>query len=210
LAQGRFKGCATRRDKTCDEWDVGLDLQQKGEGFGDLFNPVWGSYVESQTRLQTAQACIDNNILPLSIAVDGILSNKPLNKLPLGDRLGDWRLSSKCPSIVVSSGVVAVKDKENVAEFSLDYDWLKKQAEDNPEASSYEMTKLSPVTLAKAINDNKLEDLGKLKQITRSVDLKYEVKRMYKDQPANGRQLMKGQYQSYPIDVSLARGFIGG
>jgi len=116
---------------------------------------------------------------------------------------GKWELSSSAPCIVAGTAVVAIKGKEKAAEFSLDYDWLMEEIKQHPEANEYKMTKLSPVTLAVALNENKWEELGQLREITKVVDIGNEVKRCYKASPKNGQELLEKQYQSVPWDISL-------
>ena len=93
--------------------------------------------------------------------------------------MGSWKLTAKSSAIIVSSGVVAVqgKDDDATADFSLRYEWLKSEIEKHPEQSEYEMVKQSPVTLMKAITQNKLATLGCLEVIKKTVDVKYGLKR---------------------------------
>ena len=176
-------------------------LEVKGDSFGDHFNPVWGAEVEINTRLNVFEMCMKNGILPLSIAVDGVLTDRPLNIT--GNGYGSWKLSSHCPALVISSGIVAVKDKEHNHDFSLDYDWLMESIKTNPDRSEYDMSKTSPVTLENAINRNMLDRLGEIEIITRTIDIVWEAKRFYEKKPKTGGELLQNRYSSDPWNISL-------
>lgn len=184
--------------------EIRHDAKKDEEGFGEQFNPVWGAEVETQTRLAVARFILSHNILPslLSVAVDGVLLSHPIN-IEVNGAMGEWKLTANCPAFVIGSGVVAVKDKLAVSEFSANYEWLIEQIESNPKASKYYQTKLSPVTLAKACNLNWIDKLGSLVEITKTIDVEYEGKRLYRVAPVNGGQLMKKQYVSDPVDISM-------
>jgi hypothetical protein len=181
-------------------WGKLLEIQQ-GEP-GRHFNPVWGSLVESQTRLEVFKSCMDNQTIPLSIAVDGVLTDKPLN-LTMGG-LGNWKQTLNCPALVISSGIVALRDKEKKHDFSLDYSWLIEQIKENPSEAEYTMKKLSPISLDKAINTN-LDDLGTIKESTRSIDVTYESKRLYPQYPTCGKDLLSKVYSSVALDTSIIK-----
>jgi hypothetical protein len=120
-------------------------------------------------------------------------------------KLGEWKLTGVGKVIAVSSGIVAVevKDPMQVADFSLRYSWLEKAIKDNPRSSYYDMDKWSTVSLKKACKNNKLDKLGQLEKITRTVDLLTEEKRMYRRSPKTGRELLHSQFQSVPMDISI-------
>jgi len=120
-------------------------------------------------------------------------------------KLGQWRFSGEGRVIAVSSGVVAVesKDPEQVADFSLRFSWLYEQARKNPNLIEYQMEKWSPMTLKKSCKLNKLEKLGQMEHIIRSIDLNVDEKRLYPVNPKNGRMLLHSQYKSMPLDISV-------
>ena len=120
--------------------------------------------------------------------------------------MGTWKLSSRCPSIIISSGVQTLKSKQHTGNFVLNYDWLLKQIEKKPKQKDYKISGLSPVTLAKAISSDRFKDLGNLEEISRVVDLQCEIKRCYPTEPKNGEELLIGQYSSIPWDVSVVQG----
>ena len=126
------------------------------------------------------------------------------NLLTKQDTMSCWKLTAYGPALVCSSGVVAVqaKDDDANADFSLKYEWLFKQIKANPGASEYSMSKWAPMTLARACNENKLDQLGNVIYVERAVDVKYELKRVYMEVPKNGAQLLRRQYKSLPRDVS--------
>ena len=199
-------------------------MLKKGEKY--ILNPVWAAEVETNTRLKCAEFVLSNNLQEnlLSIMVDGILiknivqpSHNPLLSKVAGSHdqlsatgnnkaMGTWKLSHHCPSIIISSGVQALKDKQHAGNFVLNYNWLLEQIEKRPKAKSYKISGLSPVTLAKAISTDRFQDLGNLEEISREIDLQCEIKRCYPVEPKNSKEMLTGQYNSIPWDVSVVQG----
>ena len=176
--------------------------------FGEHFFPPWAAEIETQTQLRVARTCMANNIIPISIAVDGFVTDKPL-KVFAGKKIGDWKISEECSALAVSSGVVALSSHVPEKDFSLDYEWLMQQISLDPENSEYIKRKWSPVSLAKACQEKRWQDLGKIEEIVKTVDIKFEKKRMYmKGMPQNGRELLEKVYSSFPKDTSMIEGEI--
>lgn len=198
-------------------------LLKQGEKY--ILNPVWACQTEVGVRLRVAEFILSNNLQDniLSITVDGVLiknidqpylnlllskvagSPDPLSAAENNKAMGTWKLSHHCPSIIISSGVQTLRDKRSAANFSLQYDWLLEQINKKPKAKSYSIKGLSPVTLAKAITQDRLQDLGNLETISREIDLQCEVKRCYPVEPHNGKELLTGQYDSEPWDISIVQ-----
>ena len=180
----------------------GKFLQKIGGGLGEMFNPVYGAEVEVNTQLKVAEFALQNNVVPLQIAVDGMLLDKPA-PTKVNPEMGDWKQAATAPCIIAGTGAVAVKGREQTGEFSLSYDWLKRCVEQEPAATVYKMSKWSPVTLAVALSMDKWDKLGSLQETTKTVDIGGEIKRCYRVAPKNGGELLDRHYESEPWDVSL-------
>lgn len=188
----------------------GKFLQINKNGFGDLFNPVWAAEVEVSTRLNTAAFVLDNNLVKncLHVAVDGVLASR---QVPIKDqgKIGQWKLSNVGAGFVISSGICAIQGKDAMqpdekegSDFILRYDWLKQAIEDQPNAREYCMTKLSPVSVQKAVLHNKMPQLGQHEEIVKTVDVSFETKREYERVPETGQQLLTHTYSSLPRDTA--------
>lgn len=186
-------------------WGKFLEVHQKGKDFelGDFYNPVWAAEVENPACIEVARFIYDNQLFSnlLSIAVDGVVTSSPVHSIQ-NNGMGSWRLSSVCPGFIISSGVVSLRDNTSTKDFSLRYYWLMNQIEKYPEQSEYTMTKLSPITVGKAVARNQYEKLGDLEKITKYVDVGYEMKRDYDKVPSCGKELLENKYESFAIDVS--------
>ena len=186
-------------------WGIMLQIK-KGNEIGEHFNPLGGSIVETQCRLDVFRFCMramKEGRKILHIAVDGNITDEPVSfvdrtkeKLP-----GQWRLEANCPSLIISSGCVAIRDKLGKGEFGMDYDWLVDQIKKNPEQVEYPETKLSPMTLAVCINENKYDKIGDIDTLTKTIDIDSDIKRGYPRNPKNGGELLNNRYDSVPIDV---------
>ncbi len=180
-------------------------LEVQGDSFGQHFNPVWGEYVETMTKLQVAEVCIQNGIVPLSVAVDGVLTDKQLN-VPIGNDMGQWKLSSQGKALVIGTEIVAVEGKEAVKDFSIDYRWLMKQIQQYPHAERYTMSKLSPITLGKALKNDRVDRLGEVEISERAIEIGYDRKRCYPVRPMCGKDLIGNTYQGIAWDISFLKG----
>jgi hypothetical protein len=177
--------------------------------FGDLFNSVWAEDVESGCRVNTAAFVLENNLQKhvLHVAVDGVLTTKPVDIIEEG-KIGEWKLSNIGAAYVISSGICAIQgkdgqidsDKEN-SDFILRYDWMKEQIAARPNAHEYAMSKLSPVTVQKAVTQNKMVVIGQHEEIVKTVDITFESKRNYTEIPETGAQLQHKHYISQPTDI---------
>jgi hypothetical protein len=174
--------------------------------FGERFNPVYGALVESNCRLAVARAVLDNNLYPdhlVNIAVDGIVSSKPI---PVDDgKLGGWRLSHKGKAIVVSSGIVGIEEKGGEEDFAITYDKLYSMISANPKARVYRMSKVSPITLGKALAGDRWKEIGNLETVIRTISVKEEGKRLYTKVPKCGGDLLKEVYSSEPWTIGVIR-----
>lgn len=185
----------------------GKFLELRHSEFGPLFNSVWGAEIEANTRLQVGEFCMkamEQGIDVIHIAVDGVTLSAPIQGVELGDKMGDWKLSSECPCLCISSGVLALREKYGGLDFSLDYDYLMRAIEKSPKGKSIAMKKQSFVSIVKAVQTNQWDKLGELETLTRTIDLGYEMKRVYRDNPKCGADLLANKYVGEPIDVSMA------
>lgn len=164
------------------------------EPFGPYFNPVWAMEIETGTRIEVHRFCMENRVVPLHVAVDGVLVDRELKEKSNGG-MGKWRQASYCPAVVIGSGQVALRDKKGVGDFSLDYDWLMEHGVEKLE-------KLSPITLAKSLNLSRTEDIGKLEIASKQIDLNSESKRGYKSSIKDWEDLISKQDESMPFDVA--------
>jgi hypothetical protein len=178
--------------------------KRKGsEEFGDLFNPVWGAQVEPNIRLQTAEfalkAGVEHNI---HIAVDETILDKPV-ELQGNGGMGEWRLKSEAPCLVMGTGAVAIKGREKSTDFAISYDWLMERIKEHPEAAEYTIEAVSPITLGVAMNEGLFGKLGQLRRVTKTLPVGSESKRCYPERPRCGGDLLEHHYGSEPWDISL-------
>ena len=163
--------------------------------FGPYFNSVWAMEIECNTRIEVSRFCLDNKVIPMHIAVDGVLTDKKL-KVESSAEMGKWRISSCCPALVIGSGQVAIQDKVGTGEFKMDYDWLM-------EHGIVEKSKLGPITLPKALQLHRPQDIGKLETTTKKLDLNSEAKRCYRTEVKDWEDFLSRQDDSSPWDVSM-------
>jgi hypothetical protein len=185
-----------------------LEVRKDNAGnitFGDYFSPVLGSYIETSARLRVAEVCMVNNMIPISIAVDGLTFLEMPEILDVGDGLGQWKITHKDePCISINAEICSIKNKNSGLPFAITYEWLKDEIEKNPEKHIYTMTQRSFVSLGKAIQSNEIDCLGDIRDMPRSLDLCDDTKRLFKDMPQTGRELISGKhFESIPLPVEM-------
>lgn len=187
-----------------------LESRRDHTEFGEHFNPVWGALTESRTRLAVAEFCLQAmkaGINVLHVAVDGVITDRPAPESWLGSSMGSWYLNASGRCIIISSGVVGIEGKGKVAQdFSLSYNKLHDAILGDLQGSWYQMSKEGFITLGRACNEDKWEDLGLHRQVTRSVELNSEHKRYYPEEPACWGDLLAKVYKSEPWDTELLAG----
>lgn len=184
-------------------WGRFLEVRgtEKEPEFGPYFNPVYGAIVEANTAIKVAATCLSNGIVPLHVAVDGMVTDRqpPIESC---DELGAWRLSHVGQCIIASSGVVAFEGKQGAEEFSLRFSWLHEQMKKKPRSKEYRMGKWSPCSVARAVNTD-FSKLGLVEEVTRAVRVGEDPKRMWKDHPKNGGDLLSRRFESAPWEAGM-------
>ena len=176
---------------------------------GDRFNPIWTAEVQNNNDVEVFRFCVENNIKPLYIVVDGVIAKEKVDCHEEENRvLGSWRRSgSPVNCLIFGTGAVAIEGKKSFGEFSLDYKSLLETMQANPETESIELNKKSFVGLASALNSrgDNWANLGKTTDYKRTVYIGGEGKRLYKEQPKTAKDMMEKQYYSEPWDASLLK-----
>lgn len=174
-------------------------LEYHNERLGDNFNPVYGATVESNVASKVFTACKANGVVPLHVAVDGIITDRELVNLNISDTLGGWRLSHKGKCIIINAGTVGFEGKNGKEEFSITYEWLYNAFTANPDLSEYTMQKNTFVSLRKAVKQNRLVDIGKIEKLNRTVYANEGNRRLWKDSFSCGSDVLTKQISSVAL-----------
>lgn len=178
----------------------GIFIESRGKELGENFCSPWAAETETNTRLKVAKVCIENKIIPIHIAVDGFISDRPMTLMEDPSHIGAWRLSHTGRCIAVSTGVVGFETKQGQGDFSISYEWLENALSSGAQGKK----KLGIKTLSMAHQENKLSDIGKVFEMTRTIDLR-ESKRFYRHEPTSGKELLSGQFESEPWPVEIIK-----
>ena len=167
---------------------------------GEIFNPCWRSEVENNTHLSVVNFCIENNITPIAIMTDGVVTDVDL-KIPSSTSMGGWKLDSVTKGLVMGSGILALQGKHKEGDFSLNYDVLMEKID--PNSTEIVLEKDGFVSIGEACERNLFHKLGEYEVDKRVIKLNSDTKRIYPNEPENFGELLKGHYDSIPIDVSM-------
>jgi len=167
---------------------------------GEIFNPCWRSEVENNTHLSVVNFCIENNIKPIAIMTDGVVTDVDL-KIPSSTAMGGWKLDSVTKGLVMGSGILALQGKHKEGDFSLNYDVLMEKID--PQATEIVLEKDGFVSIGEACERNLFAKLGEYEVDKRVIKLNSDTKRIYPNEPANFGELLEHTYDSIPIDVSM-------
>lgn len=221
----REKQTATGRKK-----DV-IKRMLAGSFYGLLLQPEspyfmspYASEIETNTRLRVADPCLRNSTDVIAVIVDGIVTSSPLPPpLPSGglrppapptgptphlppsaprNGLGKWRLNQTGRCLSLGTGQTVIEGKKGEGDLSIDYQTLRGLIEENPNASEWYVEGWSVVSLGKAVAEKRLQDVGKVERIQRSVGL-LEAKRDYPRMPRTGKGVLRGKYSSRPWSAGM-------
>jgi len=170
---------------------------------GEIFNPCWRSEVENNTHLSVVNFCIENNIKPIAIMTDGVVTDVDL-KIPSSTAMGGWKLDSVTKGLVMGSGILALQGKHKEGDFSLNYDVLMEKID--PNSTEIVLEKDGFVSIGEACERNLFAKLGEYEVDKRVIKLNSDTKRIYPNEPANFGELLEHTYDSIPIDVSMIGG----
>ncbi len=180
---------------------IGKMLEVFADGnYGKYFNPIWHSIVTARVRLRVADFIYSHKVEAnlIHVGVDGCLLDRDLG-LSGAKVMGQWRYKGSEPSIVLSPGAVFTPSKHPKG---LDYSTLRNTIAAHPNRSRYEVQLPHRVTLTGAVNDGRLDLLGKERPEPEFMDLvlaKYEQDRLYDKFPKNGRELLEQRFLSHPV-----------
>lgn len=181
----------------------GLFIELRNGKFGDKFMAPYAAEIEANTRLEIASLCMKYKVIPLHIAVDGIVVNKPIHEGKVFiDTIGQWRLEHEGAAIIASSGLACIQSKTGKGDFSINYDELMQIATEHPEATEYTKTKKTVLSLGQAKAQGNIFNVGIEKEIVKTIDFG-DNKREYEVMPENFGELVSRQYASKAWNAQL-------
>ena len=177
--------------------------EQRQNGFGPLFNPVWKAEINTQVSLQVADWLYSQGVGPgnggkyrylIHVSVDGVLLTIDL------PTKGQWRQSYSGPALSVSSGLLYYANKKPKG---LRLEDIMAMLEEHPNKGYYEKQLKRRVTLGDALGDSgKFGDLGQEKTMVTTIDLyRMSHDRVFAKLPQTGGALLKNKYRSKPRRV---------
>lgn len=175
-------------------------LQVFPEGkFGEHFNPVWGSIIETLPRLEVAKFIYENDLVDatLHIATDGFLSDREV-KVENSGRMGSWRLDSQGPALIVSSGNLFYGDKHPC---QLYYPEAMEMINAKPKASEWSKPIKRTMTLGDMFLDE-FAEIGEEREVATGFSLKIDHDRSFERLPSSGKDLLTKVYDSRPLRAS--------
>jgi len=167
------------------------------EGFGKLFNPVYGAHIQASVRCAVGEFILKNNIAEelLAVSTDGILCTKRI-EVPPDDRMGSWRLDGEGSALIAGSSLVWF-GKKCPNQISLEQ--AVNLVKEHPKTYQWHLKKRRRTTLGDiASNMGNLDRLGKEMTIGTGFSLQQEHDRNFSLLPINGDELLHNIYESKP------------
>lgn len=184
----------------------GVFIETNKEELGEYYCSPWAAEIETGTRLEVARPLLRTKEIPIAIAVDGTITANPImgknSRAP--NLLGSWRRSHTGKCLSIGTGLVAMETKEGEGDFALTYDRAMAMIKGNPKAEEWSMEKVGVVKLARACQEKRYGDVGKVETMTRTIDLT-ESKMDYDKYPKNGGDLLKKKYIGKPWGAEILR-----
>ncbi len=171
----------------------------KDDTFSNRFNPVYGAMIEIQIRLKVAEFVLSKHLEDrvIHISTDGCLLDKRV-RIKSSGLMGEWRLDSSGPALVVSSGCLFYGEKRPN---QITYPEAMKMIESKPETSSWSKSSRRMLTVGDVIESGDLEKIGNVMPIVIGFGLKNQHDRDFRELPDTGVGLLEKQYRSQPIRV---------
>ncbi len=180
----------------------GYFIEMRGDDFGEMFMAPYAAEIEANTRLKLTESCLSQNVIPLHVAVDGIVTNIPLSHVyPDEERIGEIRHVRCGKGIICSSGLVCIEGKQGKGDFSLSYEQLIDIANKHPQESRYLLEQPIVLTLAHAQRLGDTRKVGATETIHRTIEIG-DSKRFYPVMPENFSELVSRAYISEPWPAS--------
>ena len=181
----------------------GKSLEDWEDLFGTYFNPVWGSEISTQARLQVAETLYAHGIGPgdnegyrslIQIGVDGFMMDEPVE---IED--GQWKMAYQGEALVIGSGLVYTQLTKPKG---LKLNDVLAMIEEHPRRNIYQKNIERRLTLGDSLSRNRLNEIGNKMLFSTSINLlTQEHDREFKKVPQTGQQLLNKHYKSEPIKV---------
>ena len=177
-----------------------LQTYDNGERLDLRFNPVYGAMVETPIRLKVAGFILNNHLEDnvIHISTDGCLLDKRVGLKDKGE-MGEWRLDSSGPALVVSSGCLFYGNKRPN---QITYPKAMEMVEGKPGANNWGKESKRIFTVGDVLDSGDLEKIGQEMPIVIGFGLKAQHDRIFTELPDTGVQLLEKHYRSQPIKVS--------
>ena len=214
---GKFIQITKRAEETIDwinfDWVTTINNKEtifyrKVKETGNLFCPVYASYITSSTRIQLLEQLIKLQKEAVACFTDSIIATKEW--IESSRKLGGWKKEIEGEMILICSGVYTIRNGEKkrikfrgiVNSNKYDLFEIAKQHKDEKSLNFLlqKAVKLGEALLHTKIHD--IEDLNKFKQMEKEINLKHEFKRRWLDTFNTVGELLEKMVDSEPLTFS--------
>lgn len=182
-------------------WGLFSQTMRGGE-FGEFANSIWASEVETNIFIKVASFCLNNDLLPICITTDGVLTDKDI-AIPSGMGMGEWKMTQCTEALVLGAGQAALRGKDRRKDFSLDFDVLMEKIKEKPDSDMITLERNGYITISDVLSDGNFDKLGEPKTSKREIHINSDRKMCFIEEPATFGELVKNQYNSIPWDSSF-------
>lgn len=173
---------------------------------GNLFNPIWGSYITAETRLKLWEAI--KAFDTAAVATDGILTREPI-PASFGSsekKLGTWEVD-KGPrmGVIVGNGLYQMEGEKpkrrGFGEPYAGFEWLKVLREVPPDSDIIVIDDERPLHPGEIMKSKKwtLGDVGNFVAFKRQINLNADEKRSFPK--VNAKKLLSEQFIGDPLTM---------
>jgi hypothetical protein len=177
---------------------------------GNLFNPIFASYITGSTRvhmMRLIEMTGSENLL--SVQTDGILSLAKVDIPITGKKvMGEIRREAWDEAVILSSGVYSLrtsKEQKNKNRcYAGKYDWFE-LLEQTGKGSHIDMSKLRPIHLKEAVlhaNRYSIDQINQFLEVPKELDLNSYTKRLF-PQKITAESLLTGTFRSMPLNFEF-------
>ena len=170
---------------------------------GSLFNSIYGSEITAGCRLQMWKLIKENRKHILSIMTDGIITDKKLKQIKIGNELGDWTLEHNNEEVIIlRTGVYQFQDQKPKRRGMVKLPNLKNVLAHNNK-NTVTLTYTRPRHFKEMIIQKTPENIGVFLKDTKIIKINNDVKRIWLSEPKRARDLLNNSFNSIAIPNSL-------
>jgi len=170
---------------------------------GSLFNSLYGSEITAGCRLQMWNLIKENKKHILSIMTDGVITDKKIKNINIGNNLGDWSIEHDNEEVIIlRTGVYQFQDEKPKRRGMVKLPNLKTVLTNNNK-DTVTLNYTRPRHFKEMIIQQSPENIGVFLNDTKVIKINNDIKRIWISEPLQAKDLLENSFNSIALPNSL-------